>query len=211
MANPSRKDRSRDQILDAALVEFTETGVDGASMEALARRAGLTRATIYNLFTSKEDIAAAIGRRAFAPWEALARRQMLENDDALELLAGILTGHARWSDENRNIAIALLTQLPKVDSRPQPPDDPGSFRRLVYDLLALGQQQGSIRPDKPALILTFVVLGLHIQSLLYLLATNTPITAEQTANLLRLTLEGIGTRTLPDDGAPQLSQLSPGP
>ena len=56
----SRTERSRALILDAAEIIFREEGFDGATVEAIATRAGLTRKTAYNLFGSKEEIAHAL-------------------------------------------------------------------------------------------------------------------------------------------------------
>ncbi|MGV9010916.1 TetR/AcrR family transcriptional regulator [Brevundimonas sp.] len=58
-------------ILDAALVLFAEKGAL-ASMEAIARRAGVSRQTLYNRFPSKVDIGQALAsRRAQALTEPL--------------------------------------------------------------------------------------------------------------------------------------------
>ena len=58
-------------ILDAALALFAEKGVL-ASMEAIARQAGVSRQTLYNRFPSKIDIGRALAaRRAAALTEPL--------------------------------------------------------------------------------------------------------------------------------------------
>jgi TetR/AcrR family transcriptional regulator, mexJK operon transcriptional repressor len=49
-------------ILDAALELFTEKGAL-ASMEAIARRAGVSRQTLYNRFPSKTEIGRALAAR----------------------------------------------------------------------------------------------------------------------------------------------------
>ncbi|MGH2960502.1 MAG: TetR/AcrR family transcriptional regulator [Solirubrobacterales bacterium] len=52
-----------DQIIDAAREEFSEFGVRRASMESVAKRAGLGRATIYRRFSSKSELVAATFQR----------------------------------------------------------------------------------------------------------------------------------------------------
>ncbi|GAA0642126.1 TetR/AcrR family transcriptional regulator [Brevundimonas lenta] len=49
-------------ILDAALELFTEKGA-AASMESIARRAGVSRQTLYNRFPSKAEIGRALAAR----------------------------------------------------------------------------------------------------------------------------------------------------
>lgn len=50
----------REQILDAALIEFSAVGFEGATMDRLARRVGITKAGIYAHFKSKDDIFEAL-------------------------------------------------------------------------------------------------------------------------------------------------------
>jgi TetR/AcrR family transcriptional repressor of mexJK operon len=51
----NRLDRER-RILDAALKVFAEMGYSGATMEAVAAEAGLTKPTLYSYFPSKESL-----------------------------------------------------------------------------------------------------------------------------------------------------------
>ena len=45
-----------EQILDAALAEFGERGLAGARLEDIAKRAGLSKGTIYLYFPNKEAL-----------------------------------------------------------------------------------------------------------------------------------------------------------
>jgi len=46
----------RDEIVDAALVEFAERGLHGASTEDIAKRAGISQPYVFRLFGSKKDL-----------------------------------------------------------------------------------------------------------------------------------------------------------
>ena len=46
----------RESILDAAMVEFAERGLDGASTEAIARRAGISQPYVFRLFGTKKEL-----------------------------------------------------------------------------------------------------------------------------------------------------------
>src|ERR1700729_3001526 len=52
---PAKQERRR-EILDAALLEFSEKGYSGASMEAIARRARASKETLYAWFENKETL-----------------------------------------------------------------------------------------------------------------------------------------------------------
>jgi AcrR family transcriptional regulator len=46
----------RDDVLDAALVEFAESGYEGASTEDIARRAGISQPYLFRLFGTKKEL-----------------------------------------------------------------------------------------------------------------------------------------------------------
>src|ERR1041384_2729901 len=49
-------DERRDEILDAAFVEFAERGLHGASTEEIAKRAGISQPYVFRLFGSKKEL-----------------------------------------------------------------------------------------------------------------------------------------------------------
>jgi len=53
----------KDDVLDAAMIEFAERGLDGTSTEDIARRAGISQPYLFRLFgTKKELFIATVGR-----------------------------------------------------------------------------------------------------------------------------------------------------
>ena len=53
----------RDEVLDAAVVEFASYGLHGASTEAIAARAGISQPYIFRLFGTKKDLFIAAAER----------------------------------------------------------------------------------------------------------------------------------------------------
>lgn len=53
----------RDEILDAALLEFELTGWRGLRMSEVAIRAGVSRQTVYNTFSGRSELATAMVER----------------------------------------------------------------------------------------------------------------------------------------------------
>lgn len=56
-------ERRREQIVKVAAVHFARDGVANASMSAIARDAGVTRALVYHYFPGKENLLEAVLRR----------------------------------------------------------------------------------------------------------------------------------------------------
>jgi AcrR family transcriptional regulator len=53
----------KDDVLDAAMIEFAEGGLEGTSTEDIARRAGISQPYLFRLFgTKKELFIATVGR-----------------------------------------------------------------------------------------------------------------------------------------------------
>ncbi|UGT64239.1 TetR/AcrR family transcriptional regulator [Nocardia asteroides] len=57
------EDRNQTRVLDAALVAFLDFGIKRTSMVEVARRCGLSLATLYRRFASKSDLIQAVGLR----------------------------------------------------------------------------------------------------------------------------------------------------
>lgn len=59
------KEERREEILDAALVEFAGHGLHGASTEEIARRAGISQPYVFRLFGTKKELYKAVVARCF--------------------------------------------------------------------------------------------------------------------------------------------------
>ena len=55
-ADDLRSDETRARLVDAAAEVFSERGYDGAGVQEIARRAGLTTGAIYGRFTGKAEL-----------------------------------------------------------------------------------------------------------------------------------------------------------
>ena len=102
----------RDQILNAARDVIGEHGYDQSSVDQIARRAGLSRSTVYEYFSSKEEILKgcfAARREAIA--DELARR--IDRAVGLEAqLAAFIEICFSRVDQNREFFLAMAFPLP---------------------------------------------------------------------------------------------------
>ncbi|WP_459712964.1 TetR/AcrR family transcriptional regulator [Actinophytocola sp. KF-1] len=58
-------DETRARILDAAYDQFCRTGIQRSTMEDVARRAGVSRITVYRRFATKDALVEHVVRREF--------------------------------------------------------------------------------------------------------------------------------------------------
>ncbi len=59
------KDERREEILDAAVGEFAEQGLHGASTDEIARLAGISQPYVFRLFGTKKELYLAVIARCF--------------------------------------------------------------------------------------------------------------------------------------------------
>ncbi|MEM8589128.1 MAG: TetR/AcrR family transcriptional regulator [Pseudomonadota bacterium] len=80
---PAKTGRSED-ILDAALDEFSTKGFDAARLEDVAKKAGISKGTIYLYFDSKERLFEGVVRRWILPTVAEAEDMLAHHDGPVE-------------------------------------------------------------------------------------------------------------------------------
>ncbi|APA97145.1 TetR/AcrR family transcriptional regulator [Nocardia seriolae] len=90
-----------EQLLESALSAFLDFGIKRTSMGEIARRAGISPATLYRRFESKNDLVAAVGVRE-------AQLFIAEIDKRVQQATG--NGHA-VDDQLVEIFVAFITQL----------------------------------------------------------------------------------------------------
>ncbi|MFO1055778.1 MAG: TetR/AcrR family transcriptional regulator [Dongiaceae bacterium] len=98
-ARPARRAGSREAIVDAAERLFLERGFGAVSMDELAEAAGVARRTLYNQFSSKEEIFREMLLRFIARYEEILPPGVEaagDVEDVLRLVArGIVKLHRR--------------------------------------------------------------------------------------------------------------------
>jgi AcrR family transcriptional regulator len=65
LAERKTKEERREEILDAAIAEFAERGLHGASTEEIARLAGISQPYVFRLFGTKKELYMAVVARCF--------------------------------------------------------------------------------------------------------------------------------------------------
>lgn len=167
MSDMSKKFRRRaearpDEVLDAALAVFVEKGFAAARVEDVARRAGVSKGTVYLYFPSKEALIEGIVRRAVAPiaLRALPDLETFDGDPRMPItmLMMILVEQLGQPDK---IAVPKLI-LREVMSFPAIAT---FYRQEVLDkvipaltgLIRRGVETGKLRPVDPELTVRSII------------------------------------------------------
>lgn len=94
-----RQDRRR-VIVEAAAEVFSERGMDGASMDAIADRAELGKATLYYYFSTKEDLHAAVIAAAAERFFVVLASVRSSFEHLHEMVESLLWAYVRFCDEH---------------------------------------------------------------------------------------------------------------
>ena len=162
------------EIVEAALAVFAESGFAAARLETIAARAGVSKATLYLYFDSKEALFRASVRAAAAPLLAAVDAAGGAGAQAKapfgELLPLLLGRAAALLDEGHAAALARMVI---AESRTFPDlariwreNVVGPALGRIATLIAGAQQRGEIAPGDSRLI-GFSVVGPVILGALY--------------------------------------------
>ncbi|HWV21754.1 MAG TPA: TetR/AcrR family transcriptional regulator [Devosia sp.] len=104
-----RAEARPDEMLDAALAVFSEKGFAAAKVDEVARRAGVSKGTVYLYFPSKEALMEGIVRRAVAPIAERAVPDMAAFEGDVRVpIAMLLETLQKLLADPRNLAVPRL-------------------------------------------------------------------------------------------------------
>jgi TetR/AcrR family transcriptional repressor of mexJK operon len=175
-------------ILDAALEVLGERGAS-APMEAIARRAGVSKQTVYNHYGSKADLVRAMCARRVnemtAPLEAPGALEQPEETLAMygrALLNGLLNPRTVALMRTAMANAAELPELPTAIYEA----GPRASRRRFADFLAAETRAGRLNcPDPMAAAEVFSGLVVATRQLAALFGSLAPLTEAETDRIAR--------------------------
>jgi AcrR family transcriptional regulator len=177
---PMRADarRNYERLVVAARTVFVREG-GGASMEAIAREAGVGVGTLYRHFPKRIDVVEAVYRTDVDNLVATAERVVVELEP-WEAVVAFLEAFVRYAQGKRTFINELHEAWEKdPDLRVRLRDRIEKAAALVVER---GQQAGVVRPD---------VDGADLMQLLGPMCTNATLSEEQSMRLLGMILDGL--------------------
>jgi AcrR family transcriptional regulator len=160
-----RKDARPGELIEAALDVFAERGFAGARLEDIARRAGVTKGTVYLYFASKEELFEAAVRHTLVSSIARGQATLRDFEGATpDLLRAVITSW--WHGVVRTKA-ATLAKLMFAEATNFPAlarfyyenvIEPG--RRLQARILERGIARGEFRPVPVEHTVSFIIAPL---------------------------------------------------
>jgi AcrR family transcriptional regulator len=152
-----RKEARPGEILQAALETFVEHGFAAARLEEVARRAGITRGTMYLYFNSKQTLFEAVVRNSVIP--GIERAEQLAQDfpgGSADLLEALLRDW--WQRVGASPTLGGLPKLVMAEAANFPElarfyhdhvvrRSQALFRRVVRRGIERGEFRADVDPD----------------------------------------------------------------
>lgn len=159
--NPTRRGRPRSADVDTAILASTleiagEVGIQRMSMDEVAERAGVSKATIYRRWTSKEQLVLEALRTAMSPFADVDTGSLRGDVRAHLLEVADRSSRGRMSDVLPHL-IEVACHDETIRSRL---DDYVQYRRLpLLAILRRGLERGELAADTDLDVIADVVIG----------------------------------------------------
>jgi len=196
---PGRRARRRtetpEKIFRAGLKLFAARGFQATTVEDITETADVGKGTFFNYFPSKEHVLAAFGQLQRGKIErALAAAR--EGREALqkilrEMMRALSEEPGRSPALFRSILLAMLSSDVVRETVAQNLE---LGRHRLEELLAIGQQRGEIRDDRPASELSRLIQRSSFGTLLFWSLRPAAALAEQLEANFELLWSGIAAR-----------------
>jgi len=166
-----RKEARPGEIVDAALAVFAEKGFAAAKLDDIARRGGISKATLYLYFETKEEIFRAVARAAVALLiEALDSSPEASGGPFAELAPRLLSRAAAMMESGQVPAIARMVigesrNFPDL-ARIWHDDVVASVIGIVTGIIARAQERGEVAPGDPRFH-AFSLMGPLVMAMLF--------------------------------------------
>jgi len=149
------------RILAAAEALFAEHGFDAVSMNAIAERAGVSKANIFHHFSSKDALYQAVLRNACDETTQQLKHMVAQSGAVASSLSQFAENHLGSILEHdqfaRLILREILSDMPKEQLKIAQQVFGENFAELVK-ILRRGQKSGELRTDiDPAIVATLLV------------------------------------------------------
>ncbi|HYW53937.1 MAG TPA: TetR/AcrR family transcriptional regulator [Dongiaceae bacterium] len=155
-----RKPYDIDSLTDVALRVFAERGYDGASMDDVARAAGITKASIYHHVSGKEALLERGLGRALDALFAIVEEPAARDGPAIGRLRHIV-GRVAETTLHLLPELTVLTRVHGTSrSERTAVDRRRAFDRLVTDIIVQAQREGDVRADLDPRLVARLIFGM---------------------------------------------------
>ena len=171
---------------------FAETGLDGTTMEDIARVTGISKTTLYYYFEGKEDLFARLLADGLLAVEHEVSQALQGERTAAQQLAAVIEAQVTVMNRNPEVARAMFSELARAQRIPEiAAAVDAAYYAPVSRLLAAGAADRSIRDVPDVRETVMAIFGSVAITGLHYLVRDGQIPPGTGARIARLVLHGI--------------------
>ena len=161
MADHTRKKTRKERIMDAALRIFAEKSFPEATISEISKEAGVSDATVYEYFGTKEDLLFAIPEKISNDTFEESEAVLPFIQDVEGRLRAMMLSYVKLYENNPHYSALVLLQMMST-KRFRQTEAHAAFRRSAHRLLDCireGIANGTFRADTDAYLIRSVLMG----------------------------------------------------
>lgn len=196
----------RESILSEACKVFAKLGFQKASVDDIARRAGVAKGTIYLAAPSKADLFYEVLLREIRVWNATLQKRIDPRRPADQLLTELAMSSLLTMDDRPLVRDLLIGE--HQEALPELRDRLDELRKIgiqpIVEVLEIGVEQGTFRDDLDVDEVARILLDLHTATVMFVVRKDRdPIRlARRSKSAFDLILRGL-------QAAPEKSEKKP--
>ncbi|MDO5032630.1 TetR/AcrR family transcriptional regulator [Corynebacterium sp.] len=150
---------SREDVIRVAVKAFTARGYDATSMGHVASELGISKSALYHHISSKEEILELTVVQALGKLEAVVEEMQAAEIAPAEKIRGLLRGSIEVLCADPKSVALLLRLRGNSDVELRALERRRELTRAVSAFIRAAQEDGSIRADLDASLLTRMIFG----------------------------------------------------
>jgi len=158
--NSAKKDRKK-KILNVALKIFAEKGVQDTTISEISKEAGVSDATVYEYFKSKEELLFAIPEKKTNESLEFIEKLVLYIDDSASKVRAIVREYLNLYQTNPDYGVLVVMHLKSYNKFSQT-SAYASVKKAangLLDCLKMGIEDGSFRRNMDPYLVRSMILG----------------------------------------------------
>ena len=189
-----RQEARRREVLAAAVAVFSERGYRAASMQDIARKLGMGKASLYHYVTSKEDVLIELYEDVLRE-NVLAARRIAESErTAIDALAEVIGDRVAYTCRNKDLLRIFFEEEAELPVRQQHRliAVRHEYEQTLLDIIARGEAAGEFTLTTTPQIFVNTILGAANWTYKWYQPKGSLTPEELGAEVARVVLAGLG-------------------
>lgn len=154
------REEKRVHIIRSAIKVFSEYGLDGTKMELVAKEAGIGKGTIYEYFTSKEQLFEEMIIYSVESYSQGLKENMDQGNNIEEKLLNYTAYNIDFFNKNLDMLLmAMQINFFSQEMRKHMIEQGLAIFQHCRDMVAKAQVKGELRPDLDPELASFLING----------------------------------------------------